>query len=30
MYEGRIRKEMPNENVDINQLGLLMAGAEIQ
>ena len=28
MYEGRIRKEMPNENVDINQLGLLMAGAE--
>ena len=30
MYEGRIRKEMPNENVDINKLGLLMAGAEIE
>ncbi len=27
MYEGRLVGELPNENVDMNQLGALMAGA---
>jgi simple sugar transport system ATP-binding protein len=30
MYEGRIVGEVPRDKVDINQLGMMMAGATLE